>query len=350
MPDPQKSAERAWQHSFAAQKWQDVLEYVLDMNAYLEKVFLILFHQRKRSYIASARSRLEKRIGVTYHLLQDVAKEWARRENASRPVDPPNVDVATRPSSDKTERPVRELKDFIASHCERVPANAETAEAHRHLAERLPATADFTISDPQLFAEAFQTCIGDFHDSPDMAKYVADRIDAALQEQSVQAWALIKGRPESCPLCGSKSDLVGEHAPHHHCAHHLFPAFHGWMDRTTGLPSFNHCLGSATREGTYECRDGVWRNLEDYLAKEHPSWLPFNTDQAASERDIPLLRAAWVNCREPLLEYYSPMADYCPEEWREAHEDARALTVADLQVAKQTIRKIRDHKWIPPDD
>jgi hypothetical protein len=353
MPDPQKSSERAFQHSFAARNWQEVLEYVLDMNAYLEKVFLILFHQRKRSYVGSARSRLEKRINVTYHLLKDVAKEWARRETASRPVDPPNVDmqsrVASNPSTTKTMREIKDLKDFIASHCERVPANADTAEAHSHLAERLPVTADYTISDPQLFAEAFQTCIGDFHDSPDMSNYLGARIDRALQEQSVQAWSLIRGCCESCPLCGSKCDLVGEHA-RHHCAHHLFPAFHGWMDRTTGLPSFNHCLSCSTREGTYECRDGVWRNLEDYLSKEHPSWLPFNNDQAASERDIPLLRAAWVNCREPLLEYFSPMADYCPEEWREAHEDGRALTVADLQVAKGTIRKLRDHTWTPPDD
>ena len=38
----------------------------------------------------------------------------------------------------------------------------------------------------------------------------------------------VRGCPERCPLCGSKCDLVGEHA-HHHTQHHLFPAFHGWI-------------------------------------------------------------------------------------------------------------------------
>jgi hypothetical protein len=342
MPDPQKSSERAFQNSFGAQNWPDVLEYVLDMKAYLEKVFLTLFHQRKRSYVGAARSRLEKRIAVTYRLLQDVAQDWARREGPSAP----KVDVAAAPVAVATERSVRELKDFITTHGERVPANAEKAEAHRHLAERLPATADFPISDPQLFAEAFRSRIGDFVDSPDMAAHLASQLDKALQEQSVRAWGLIRGCCETCPLCGSKCDLVGEHS-RHHCAHHLFPAFHGWMDRTTGLPSFNHCLGCATREGTYECKDGVWRSLEDYLNRDHPAWMPFHHDQAASEKDIPLLRAAWVNCREPLLEYFSPMADFCPEDWREAHEDARALSAADLKTAKDTIRKLRDHTWYP---
>jgi len=49
MPDPQKSSERAFQNSFASRNWPEVLEYVLDTNAYLEKQFLIIFHQQKRS-------------------------------------------------------------------------------------------------------------------------------------------------------------------------------------------------------------------------------------------------------------------------------------------------------------
>merc|ERR1719491_1276501 len=299
------------------------------MNAYLEKVFLTLFHQKKRSFVGAARSRLEKRIQTTYRLLQDVTMEWARRESGG---DAPKVDVSTGPAAVTTQLSVRELKDFITTHAERVPGNVEQAEAHRQLAERLPATADFPIADPRLFAEAFQTRLGDFIDSPEVAGHLAKQLDRALQEQSVRAWSLIKGCRESCPLCGSKCDIVGEHA-HHHCSHHLFPALHGWMDRSTGLPSFNHCLGCSTREGTYECKDGTWRNLEDYLNADHPSWCPFCVDQDASDRDVQLLRAAWVNCREPFLEYFSPMADFCPDEWRETHEDGRALTVADLQVA-----------------
>ena len=46
MPDPQKSVEMAFQMSFGSRNWSDVLEYVLDTNAYLEKQFLQIFHQQ----------------------------------------------------------------------------------------------------------------------------------------------------------------------------------------------------------------------------------------------------------------------------------------------------------------
>eukprot|EP00401_Gymnodinium_catenatum_P020720 CAMPEP_0117587342 /NCGR_PEP_ID=MMETSP0784-20121206/69245_1 /TAXON_ID=39447 /ORGANISM="" /LENGTH=87 /DNA_ID=CAMNT_0005388585 /DNA_START=1 /DNA_END=260 /DNA_ORIENTATION=- len=73
MPDPRKSSERAFQRSFAARSWPDVLEYVIDENAYLEKLYLTVFHHKKRAYVESARLRLERRILATYKLLQDVA-------------------------------------------------------------------------------------------------------------------------------------------------------------------------------------------------------------------------------------------------------------------------------------
>mmetsp|Transcript_69010 Transcript_69010/g.223777 ORF Transcript_69010/g.223777 Transcript_69010/m.223777 type:complete len:1687 (-) Transcript_69010:90-5150(-) len=347
MPDPQKASERAFQQSFAARSWPDVLEYVLDMNAYLEKCYLTVFHQRKRAYVGAAQSRVEKRVLGAYRLLVDVIGTWARREVEATPRATLGLDVAKGPSSALCQKSIKDLKDFIATHAEDVPRSADSAEAHRQLAERLPATADFQITDPQLFAETLQARISDFADSPEIRARLANKLDKALREQSVQAWSLIRGCSEHCPLCGSKCDLVGEHA-RHHCSHHLFPAFHGWMDRNTGLPSFNHCLGHETREGTYECKDGTWRRLEEYLRSDHPSWLPFVRDDtgASAERDVQHLRAAWVNCREALLEYFSPMADGCPEEWVESFlEEGRALTKADLQVAKDTIRKLRNHTW-----
>ncbi|CAK9037355.1 Interferon-induced very large GTPase 1 (Very large-inducible GTPase-1) (VLIG-1) [Durusdinium trenchii] len=351
MPDPQKSVEMAFQMSFGSRSWSDVLEYVLDTNAYLEKQFLNIFHQQKRSFVGAARSRVEKRVFSAYHLLQDVVGEWARKVVC--PAE--KVDIATASQgrdgrTDSSRRSIKELKDFISIHAEHVPTNADLAEAHRQLAERLPATADFQIADPKLFAETLQARISDFADSREIPKRLSEQLQKALREQSLQAWSLIRGCSERCPLCGSKCDLVGEHS-RHHCAHHLFPAFHGWMDRRTGLPSFHHCLSCDTREGTYECRDGVWRKLEDYLQADHPSWLPFATDSAgAGGRDVQLLRAAWVNCREPLLEYFSPMADDCPEEWvKSYHEEGRALSRKDLDAAKDTIRKLRLRRWTPPE-
>lgn len=353
MPDPQKSAERSFQQSFAAHSWPDVLEYVLDMNAYLEKLYLTVFHQRKLTYVGAAQARVEKRVLGAYHLLKDVIGQWARKETATSPRPNLKPDIVKGASAAPiAQKSVRDLKDFITTHAERVPRNADTAEAHRQLAERLPATADFSIADPKLFAETLQARIGDFADSPEIRQRLAEKLDKALREQSVQAWSLIRGCSEHCPLCGSKCDLVGEHS-RHHCSHHLFPAFHGWMDRNTGRPSFNFCLSDEVREGTYECKDGVWRKLEEYLKTDHPNWLPLvgHDHGEAAARDVLHLRAAWVNCREPLLEYFSPMADGCPECWVKDHyEESRALCKADLQVAKDTIRRLRNHTWSPPND
>jgi len=352
MPDPRKSSERAFQRSFVARNWNDVLEYCIDQNAYLEKLYLIVFHQKKRAYVDKARLRLEKRIYAVYRLLQEVAVRWSRRDSAAA-ASPAESDASSPAGTvlgPGDGRSVRELKDFIVGHAERIPKTADTAESHRQLAERLPATADFQVTDPALFSEALQARIGEYAAGTDIPTRLAERLGQSLQEQSLQAWALVRGCPERCPLCGSKCDLVGEHA-HHHCEHHLFPAYHGWMDRTSGLPSFNHCLSVATREGTYECKDGVWRKLEDYLREDHPNWLPFVHDPAAGNKDVQHLRAAWVHCREPLLEYYKPMCDHCPKEWIEAHQgEGQPLTKSDLQAAKDTVRKLRAHTWMPSDD
>jgi len=320
------------------------------MSSFLEKIFLTLFHQKKRAYVKSARSRLERRVTATYRLLQEITNQWARRAAAETSA-VTEVDVTRAPEKTKPLHSVKNLKDFVTTHAERIPADAEKADAHRQLAERLPESADFPINDPRLFAEAFHTHIGDIVESPDIPAHLTKQLEKSLQEQSIRAWSLIRGCSHRCPLCNSKCDMVGEHT-RHHCSHHLFPAFHGWMDSNTGLPSFNHCLSCETREGKYQCRDGELRSLEEYLQADHPSWLPFVHDQEAGERDVQLLRAAWVNCREPLLEHFSPMIECCPDEWREAHEEGAAgrLTKADLQTTKDTLRRLRQHTWMPPDE
>lgn len=351
MPDPQKSSELAFQQAFAAHNWPDVLEYVLDMSAYLEKLYLTVFHKRKRAFVRSAQCRVEKRVLGVYDLLRETVGQWARREDGLLNDE---VDVAKgMTASYSRRRSVRTLKDFISAHAERVPEATDQAQAHRQLAERTPATADFDIADPKLFADTVQARLSDFLDSREIQKRVKEQLEKALREQSRQAWALIRGCTERCPLCGAKCDLVGEHS-RHHCGHHLFPAFHGWMDSNTGLPSFGHCMCSKTHEGSYQCKDGVWRSFQEYFKSDHPAWLPALAEEQSNgmmERDLCCLQAAWVNCREPLLEYFAPMVDWCPDDWHHKYfEEGRALTKADLQTAKERIRRLRSHTWVPPDE
>jgi len=351
MPDPQRSSELAFQQAFAAHNWPDVIEYVLDMSAYLEKLYLTLFHHRKRSFVEAAQSCVEKRVLCVYDLLHETVGQWARREEGLLN---DKVDVAKgMTASYSRRRSVQTLKDFVTSHAGRVPEASDQAQAHHQLAERIPATADFDIADPKLFADTVQARMSDFTDSREIQKRITQQLEKSLREQSRQAWGLIRGCTERCPLCGAKCDLVGEHS-RHRCGHHLFPAFHGWMDSNTGLPSFGHCMCSTTHEGSYQCKDGVWRSFEEYFKSDHPAWLaalPEEQGTGMLEHDLHCLQAAWVNCREPLLEYFAPMVDWCPDEWhRKYFEEGRALTKADLQTAKERIRKIRNHTWVPPDE
>merc|ERR1719183_432247 len=51
MPDASGAAERAYQQAWVERNWYDVLEYVLDVNAYLRKIFTDLFEDRKVSIL-----------------------------------------------------------------------------------------------------------------------------------------------------------------------------------------------------------------------------------------------------------------------------------------------------------
>jgi len=178
--------------------------------------------------------------------------------------------------------------------------------------------------------------------------WIDNQLQKGLQEQSTRAWSMIKGCSARCPLCGSKCDQVGEHA-RHRCTHHLFPAFHGWMDRQNGYPSFHYCKSKEAFEGTYQCNDGEWRPLEVFLRETHEAWLPFCNleEDGSSGVDISLLQTAWANCRKPLLEYFKPMADEMPSEWDAFYEPDRCLEVSALRKAKDTIRKIRERRFVP---
>lgn len=175
---------------------------------------------------------------------------------------------------------------------------------------------------------------------------------------------MIKGCSARCPLCGSKCDQVGDHG-RHRCTHHLFPSFHGWMDRQNGFPSFHYCKSKEAFEGTYQCNDGEWRPLEVFLRESHEAWLPFsssgdsNTEgggggnssgtSAVAANDLSILQSAWVNCRVPLLEYFKPMVDEMPPEWKAFEEPGRARALGDLRKAKDVIRKIRERRYVPDD-
>eukprot|EP00392_Amoebophrya_sp_AT5.2_P003662 g3667.t1 len=77
MPDPAKAYERAYQQSFGARNYQEVLEYVLDVNAYVEKLFLIMFARRKAYVVDTKVASLRERVRTVYKLILSICDQWA---------------------------------------------------------------------------------------------------------------------------------------------------------------------------------------------------------------------------------------------------------------------------------
>merc|ERR1712130_903900 len=80
MPDASGAAERAYQQSFVERNWDEVLEYVLDVNAYLHKIFSNLFEDRKVSITRVQRPQLVAQLGALFDAFTSAAQRWGHRE------------------------------------------------------------------------------------------------------------------------------------------------------------------------------------------------------------------------------------------------------------------------------
>ena len=333
MPDPAKAHERAFQQSFGARNWMDVLEYCLDVNAYLEKMFLTLFHRRQVAVIATRLPELEQKVRDMYAVLRERVSVWYKQTSLAIAQ---GQKSATPLSLGGSGKRILDLKEFLLT----------VDEESREVAAIFPPTVNFEIRDVRVFSEALREQIlvrlGSVKDT-----YVSKKVLSCLQEQSVQAWSLIRGCTGRCPLCGSKCDCLGEHSKHT-CSHHLFPAFHGWMDRATGAPSLAFCKSEDVYGGTYQCRDAEWRGLAEYLDDSHPAWVPFPRGGGDFDEDVTVLRAAWVNCKFALEKYFTPMKASNPPQWECYVEQGRQRSAQDLETAKKLSEPSAPRPGSPP--
>merc|ERR1712232_60620 len=207
------------------------------------------------------------------------------------------------------------------------------------LSERFPVVADFDVDDPARFSQEFCLQLSELLAKAAIDGLVTERLETALQKQEAQVWALIRGCTCTCPCCGSKCDRVDNHTLHH-CGHHLLPAFNGWRVAGSCEAALDLCTSSKNHEAPKrsDFSDHLFANLGEYLKAEHPEWLPFPKE----DRDLladSVLKAAWVNCRVPLLFRYD-MVDNTPTEWIAAYEEPhRKLAVDAVDRAEERLRQ-----------
>lgn len=393
LPDPARAFELAYQRSFAARNYREALEYVLDVNAYVEKIFLTLFYRKKQFVVDGAIGNLLTKIQNVYGILVLLPEKW---HHAVCPeIDTPEIPPDSgRSSSRKDEESnagstipvlstlfnggfreededtvtssapknhhkqnvgressppltINSLQRFIETHAAEIPENDAWVTAFQKCAECLPYTADFPISDSHVFTEAFKSRITELRADGQVQTFLEARIAASLKEHSTNTWSLVRGCASKCPMCGSKCDRLGSHIEHHN-RHHLFPAFHGWMDRVSGKPNFNYCTSDETKKSSYRCSDGQFRGLEAFLHEYHELWTLDSGSNNRRAEDLDDLKSVWVNCRVPMFSHYKLMLDETPEEWIELYEEPeKKLDWNDLQAAKETIRRVRKKIWVP---
>jgi hypothetical protein len=321
MPDASGAAERAYQQAFVERNWNEVLEYVLDANAYLHKLFSNLFEDRKVSILRVQRPQLASHLGSLFDALTGAAQRWGHREAGKR----------------------SKLSSFQATLQEMAAEARAVAKAEFQswpvLSERFPVVADFPVEDPTRFAQDLSLHIANKLDHTNVESLVGEKLEGALQKQQAQVWNLLKGCSAVCPCCGSKCDRTDSHTMHR-CSHHLFPAFNGWRVAGTCECALDTCKSSKNHEAPKrsDYSEHLYANLEDYLKKEHPEWLPFPREDRALLADS-VLKAAWVNCRAPLVHRFD-MVDSTPAEWINAYEEPhRKLPLDAIEKAEKALAK-----------
>merc|ERR1712139_491741 len=207
------------------------------------------------------------------------------------------------------------------------------------LSERFPVVADFPVEDPVRFARELALHLTSLLGKAKVEGIVAEKLEAALQKQEAQVWGLIRGCSAICPCCGSKRDRIDAHTQHH-CTHHLLPAFNGWRVAGTCEATLDTCKScknhDAPKRSDYS--EKLFTNLHEYLKAEHPEWLPFPREDGELLADG-IIKAAWVNCRAPLLYRYD-MVDSTPAEWISAYEEPhRKLAANATDAAEQRLAK-----------
>eukprot|EP00933_Yihiella_yeosuensis_P020043 TRINITY_DN16169_c0_g1_i1.p1 TRINITY_DN16169_c0_g1~~TRINITY_DN16169_c0_g1_i1.p1 ORF type:complete len:969 (-),score=224.83 TRINITY_DN16169_c0_g1_i1:109-2913(-) len=322
MPDASGAAERAYQQAFVERNWEEVIEYVLDVNAYLHKIFTSIFEGKQVAITRIQHPQIASKLGGYFDALIGITQQWANRQGRGR-------------------SKLSTFQTFLRSSAAQARVSGENSgsQAYPLLSERFPVVADFDIEDTSRFSQEFGLQMAKLLGEAKVEGLVAQKLEAALQKQQAQVWALIKGCSATCPCCGSKCDRVDNHTAHR-CCHHLLPAFNGWRVAGTCEAALDTCKSSKNHEAPKrsDFTDHLFANLEEYLQAEHPEWLPFPKEDRELLADS-VLKAAWVNCREPLLRRYD-MVDCTPPEWIAAYEEPkRKLKVGAVEEAEDRLAR-----------
>ena len=181
---------------------QDVLEYVLDVNAYLHKIFLNLFEDRKVSITRVQRPRIAAQLGEWFGSPTCPAHRWCHREQGASKLSsiqaPLRSLAAEARAADNGSQACRCTCHRLNSCCvgstvlDSSGASAFSFcvclcdEAWLLLSERFPVVADFHVENPARWAHEFSLSIASLLGDANVDGLVAEKLEAALQKLQSQ--------------------------------------------------------------------------------------------------------------------------------------------------------------------
>ena len=329
MPNPEKGAHRAYNASFGTANYRDVLEYCLDVNAYLKKLFTQMFHKQKQAAIEQHETVLREDISTVYRKLGEFAELWQK-----------SLDSAQFKSTDKVH--LHDFKEFLQRQA------ADSSQPAAILSYRMAAVTNFPevtnvgIARVDVFSKAFkQQIVGTY--LPLANKTLDDKVAKNMDRERREMWVELKGCTAKCPLCGSKCSLVNYHTDHE-CAHHVLPAFHGSHCRVTHTTWLKMCRSSENANSRW-CRgeDEPKANLAEYLEfyEDCKAWKKSIVPPDPTLKHVPEEQIqAWMNCKKPLIAHWN-MVDDTPLEWS-VYESKNPLAESEIDDALERLKEFQD--------
>ena len=310
IPDAGTAAFRAYEASFEEEDWEAVVEYSINANKYLEKLFSQRFKRLEQLIVKEDLAKVRGYMSEKLTALKTLFLKWSdQREHQTTTTT--FVHFAkkelSKSSSGKEEKPTR-FPVYELDILSVIPN-------------------DVKVVDPKDFAMAFGSSMDTKVKASKLDETVEKLFQNDLKNAKQDLWDRVRGCQEVCPLCNSKCDREEGHLRfdrNHYCRIHLLPAFHGSRSTFDNTPILDCCTSASVRRIKWRSKDDpdkVMRPFDQHIAHNYHKWdIPLLKQVAGEAR----LRRAWVNCRKRLLRHYG-MEDKTPLEWIELYEQENAL-------------------------
>jgi hypothetical protein len=340
IPNLEDAAARAYNYSFGRGNYKEVLEYCLDINAYLKKLFTLTFKKHKATAIDQRERILRGDIGCVYRMLCESAEQF-QKSSAKDQKSPDQEQPSPQPES-ASKVCLQDFKVFLQEQASDVNQPTDIRSRLMVVVSTFPEVTNFPIERVGEFCKAFGqqilgTCL------PTAIKSLDDEIGSSMDRECREVWIKLIRCGAKCPLCGSKCSLGKGHVDHG-CSHHILPAFHGFRKHGTNFPVLEMCRSSESAccewtRGDDQPQPSLAEALEFYA--DYRLWKKSVVPPDPTLKEVPIEQIqAWVNCRKPLLAHWK-LVDCTPVKWN-VYESSSALDEDEIDDALKRLKEFQN--------